>query len=80
MKNRIELDEKISGFTERDLHSKAILNTDSVGLLRYKINRQKNIKINKGVAEAHRVADEMFELKNEMNEIKKLLLQITNIK
>ena len=47
MKNRIELDEKISGFTERDLHSKAILNTDSVGLLRYKINRQKNIKINK---------------------------------
>ena len=76
MKNRIELDEKISGFTERDLHSKAILNTDSVGLLRYKINRQKNIKINKG----HRVADEMFALKNEMNEIKKLLLQITNIK
>jgi hypothetical protein len=74
----IELKEKASGFTERDLHSKAILNTDSSGLLRYKIQRQKSLKLNEGVAEVQRVREEIHSMKNEMEEIKKLLLKITN--
>jgi hypothetical protein len=75
---RIELKEKVSGFTERDLHSKAILNTDTAGLLRYKIQRQKTVRINEGVAEVQRVRDELSALKGEMSEIKQLLLKITN--
>jgi len=74
----IELKEKASGFTERDLHSKAILNTDSSGLLRYKIQRQKSLKLNEGVAEVQRVREEIHSMKTEMEEIKKLLLKITN--
>jgi hypothetical protein len=73
----IELKEKASGFTERDLHSKAILNTDTAGLLRYKIQRQKTVKMNEGVAEVQRVREELTALKSEMNEIKQLLLKIT---
>lgn len=74
---RIELKEKASGFTERDLHSKAILNTDSAGLLRYKIQRQKTLKMTEGVADVQRVREELSSLKNEMSEIKQLLLKIT---
>jgi hypothetical protein len=75
---RIELKEKVSGFTERDLHSKAILNTDSAGLLRYKIQRQRTNRITEGVAEMQNVKDELSSLKAEMGEIKQLLLKITN--
>ncbi len=75
---RIELKEKVSGFTERDLHSKAILNTDTAGLLRYKIQRQKTVRIDEGGAEVQRVRDELSALKGEMSEIKQLLLKITN--
>ncbi len=74
---RIELKEKVSGFTERDLHSKAILNTDTAGLLRYKIQRQKTIKMNEGVQDMSRFREEMSSLKQEMSEIKNLLLKIT---
>jgi hypothetical protein len=75
---RIELKEKVLGFTERDLHSKAILNTDAAGLLRYKIQRQKSTRLNEGVAEVQRVREELLALKGEMSEIKQLLLKITN--
>lgn len=75
---RIELKEKVLGFTERDLHSKAILNTDTAGLLRYKIQRQKSTRLNEGVAEVQRVREELSALKGEMSEIKQLLLKITN--
>lgn len=74
----IELKEKALGFTERDLHSKAILNTDAAGLLRYKIQKQKSSRLNEGVANVEKVREELIELKNEMNEIKQLLLKITN--
>jgi len=75
---RIELKEKVLGFTERDLHSKAILNTDAAGLLRNKIQRQKSTRLNEGVAEVQRVREELSALKGEMSEIKQLLLKITN--
>jgi hypothetical protein len=75
---RIELKEKVLGFTERDLHSKAILNTDATGLLRYKIQRQKSTRLNEGVAEVQRVREELSALKGEMFEIKQLLSKITN--
>jgi hypothetical protein len=75
---RIELKEKVLGFTERDLHSKAILNTDAAGLLKYKIQKQKNTRLNEGVAEVQRVREELSALKSEMFEIKQLLSKITN--
>ena len=76
--NKLIVSEPIRGFTERDTHSKAILNTDSAGLLRYKIQRQKSTRLNEGVAEVQRVREELSALKGEMSEIKQLLLKITN--
>lgn len=75
---RLELKEKVSGFTERDMNSKAILNTDLSGLLSYKIRKHRTIRLNEDVAEIQKVRDELSSMKNEMLEIKQLLLKITS--
>lgn len=75
---RLELKEKVSGFTERDMNSKAILNTDLSGLLSYKIKKHRTYRLSEDVAEIQKVKDELSSMKNEMLEIKQLLLKITS--
>jgi hypothetical protein len=73
----IQLVEKISGFSERDSHSRAILNTDTDGLLRYKLQKEKalrNIQSNEDIVV---VKNELSSLKNELRDIKEMLLKIT---
>ena len=67
----------VSGFTERESNSKAILNTDVDSLLKYKIQRRRFSEINKNSKEITSVRQEIDELKNDIGEIKQLLLQIT---
>ncbi len=67
----------VAGFTERDSNSKAILNTDTNSLLKYKIQKRKFSEINKSATEISKVKTEVEEIKNDLCEIKKLLLQIT---
>jgi len=74
---KIQLLDTASGFTERDKNSKAILNTDMDGLLKYKIQRRKMVEINKNANEIHQMRVEVNELKTDLAEIKSLLMQIT---
>jgi hypothetical protein len=66
---RIELQETKEGFDKRDLHSKAILNTSSDMLLKYKIQRVRaeNMK---------NVAGEIEKIKSDISEIRELLLKL----
>ena len=73
----IQLSEKVSGFSERDLHSRAILNTDTDGLLRYKMQRQRALRDNKSGEDIIIVKEELSSLKNELRDIKEMLLKIT---
>jgi hypothetical protein len=77
MEIKVELQEKVSGFTERDYHSKALLNTDSNALLKYKLQKYRHQKTLKTVDDLQKVRDEMVSLKSDMSEIKALLKQIT---
>ena len=88
MKEKIDIIEPISGFTEREKNSKALLNTDMESLLKYKIQRRKFAEINKSNGEINSMKndinnmktemnDEINSLKNDLVEIKELLLQIT---
>jgi len=72
---RLELREKVLGFTERDAHSKALLNTDMNGLIKYKMQKQRHTE---SVQEFNRMKEEICGLKDDLCEIKKLLLAITN--
>jgi hypothetical protein len=74
MERRIELSEPIHGFTERDAHSKALLNTDLSGLMKYKMQREKHFH---NIQEMNRVKSDISSLKEELVEIKELLLMIT---
>ena len=74
MERRIELSEPIHGFTERDAHSKALLNTDLSGLMKYKMQRQRHFE---SIQEMNRVKSDIVSLKDELKEIKELLLMIT---
>jgi hypothetical protein len=74
---RIELKDKVDGFTERDAHSKAILNTDRDALLKYRIQKQRYSKVNQNNEEFAKVKDEICNIKDDLCEIKKLLLAIT---
>jgi hypothetical protein len=76
--NTIELKEKVGGFTERDAYSKAILNTDTGALLKYKIMKNKNRKMIENNEEINKINNEINNIKNELSEIKFLLLKITN--
>jgi len=74
MERRIELSEPIHGFTERDAHSKALLNTDLSGLMKYKLQRQRHFE---SIQEMNKVKTDIVSLKDELKEIKELLLMIS---
>lgn len=65
--------EIVGGFTERDSNSKALLNTDMDSLLKYKI--QKRIR-SETTSEIESVKRDVVLMKNELSEIKELLLSI----
>jgi len=77
-KNKVPIIEPVRGFTERDIHSKAILNTDVDSLLKYKIQKRKFTDINKGAEELSQIRNEVHLMKTELSDIKRMLLQITN--
>ena len=77
-KNKVRIIEPVHGFTERDIHSKAILNTDMDSLLKYKIQKRKFTDINKGAEELSQIRNEVHLMKTELSDIKRMLLQITN--
>jgi len=77
-KNKVLDIEPVRGFTERDIHSKAILNTDMDSLLKYKIQKRKFTDINKGAEELSQIRNEVHLMKTELSDIKRMLLQITN--
>ena len=64
--------EVVGGFTERDIDSKALLNTDIDSLMQYKIQKRRI----SGTQEVEKMRIEMTELKSELSEIKALLLTI----
>lgn len=74
MSEKIELKESNRGFTERDMHSKAILNGDKDSLLKYKIQRNKLIS---NANELQQIKKDFNSLQSELCEIKSLLLKIT---
>ena len=77
MERRIELSDPIQGFTERDAHSKALLNTDLSGLMKYKLQRERHFQ---NIQEMNRVKSDISSLKEELVEIKQLLFMISNKK
>jgi hypothetical protein len=72
---RLELREQALGFTERDAHSKAILNTDRNALLKHKMQKERHMQ---STQEVNKMKDEICSLKDDLCEIKKLLLAIKN--
>lgn len=74
MKHIIELSEQIHGFTHRDAHSKALLNSDLNGLMKYKLQRERHFH---GIQEMNKVKSDIVSLKDELKEIKELLLVIS---
>ncbi len=72
---RLELTEQALGFTERDAHSKAILNTDRNALLKHKLQKERHMQ---STQEVNKMKDEICSLKDDLCEIKKLLLAIKN--
>ena len=69
---KIKMKEVVGGFTERDIDSKALLNTDIDSLMQYKIQKRRI----SGTQEVEKMRIEMTELKSELSEIKDLLLTI----
>ena len=78
VQEKIKLAEPLNGFTERDKHSKAILNTDMDSYLKYKIQKRNMSDINKSTQEINIIRNEVSELKKDLTEIKSMLLEITN--
>jgi hypothetical protein len=74
---KLAIIEPVNGFTEREASSKAILNTDTESLLKYKIQKRKMSEINKTRMDMTTVQQEIDCMKNDLCEIKQLLLQIT---
>ena len=77
MMEKVKVIEPVQGFTERDLSSKAILNTDIDALLRYKIQKRKISDINRNRTELNAMQVEIEGIKSDLGEIKNLLLKIT---
>jgi len=76
--HKIELVEPVAGFTERDTNSKAVLNTDTNSLLKYKIQKRKLSELNRNANDINILRNEVVQIKSDLNEIKSMLLQITN--
>ena len=77
IQEKIKLAEPLNGFTERDKHSKAILNTDMDSYLKSKVQRRNMLDINKITQDLGVIRNEVNELKKDLTEIKSMLLQIT---
>lgn len=74
---KLKMKEVVGGFTERDVDSKALLNTDTDSFLRYRIQKS---KLQSGPKEVEKIRNEMIELKNELSAIKELLATISKSK
>jgi len=61
----------------RDLHSKAILNTDRIGLEDYMMKRE---LAKKQLAEKEETKERLVKLENDMTEIKNLLHEIAQMR
>ena len=75
---KLRIIDPLSGFTERDANSKAILNTDIDALLKYKIQKRKISDINRNRSELTAMQVEIDDIKSDLGEIKSLLLKITS--
>lgn len=73
---KIQLKEKHNGFSERDIHSKAILNQDKNALLKYKIQKSKLSNADVTSKELQSLKSEFIDMKQEIFEIKNLLHRI----
>jgi hypothetical protein len=78
MQSSVKLKETKNGLSERDLHSKAILNTDNSLLLKYKIQKSRQMNVQNNSTEIERLKSEFQSLKSEISEIKQILLQIAS--
>lgn len=65
-----------SPFLERDKHSRAIVNTDSNALKGYRIQREKMLKFNR----IEGLENDVASLKNDINDIKTMLIELINNK
>lgn len=75
--DKVKMKEIVSGLGERDINSKALLNTDYDSLLKYRIQRRRS---SQQESEIDVVRNEVVQLKSELQEIKELLLTITKSK
>ena len=64
----------------RDLHSKALINTDRIALENYRKKRQIEIQQAQRLQEMEIKVEELVTVKNEMLEIKSLLQKLVNTK
>lgn len=73
---KVKLKEIHNGFSERDIHSKAILNQDMNALLKYKIQRSKLSSATTASQELRILKSEFDQIKTEISELKSLLQKI----
>jgi len=71
--NKVELEEKFQGITERDVHSKALLNTDIEAYRRYKLKKHKVVSQKNDIES---MKAQMTNINNEISEIKNLLTEL----
>lgn len=76
-KEIVKLKEVHNGFSERDIHSKAILSKDRDALLKYKIQKNRMNSLSSTAKDVESLRSEFLSLKEELSEIKNLLLKIT---
>jgi len=75
---KIDLEEKFAGITERDSHSKALLNTDTEALLQYKIKKQKSINQRRMANELDFLKTKVADLSSDITDIKTLLTELVS--
>lgn len=61
----------------RDLDSKAVLNTDANGLIRYKEQRRRNTAAKQEVEETKQ---RLFSIEREMNSLKKIVCELSTMR
>ena len=76
---KLKLEEEVSGFTERDYESKAILNTDVESLLAYKLQKQKQIEKMDQTEEINTLKSQVTEIKQDVTEIRLMLKQLLKV-
>lgn len=75
MNTAIKLSEPINGLTHRDAYSKALLNSDFNGLTKYKMQREHHFN---NVQEIIKIKTDIVSLKDDLKEIKQILLSLSN--